>query len=255
MLEYSSMRIDILTLFPTMFYGALQESILKRAQQRGLLHLIIHQIRDYALDRHQMTDDVPYGGGVGMIMKPEPVFRAVRAVLGGTQAPVILLTPQGRTFTHAVAQELAQHPRLMLICGHYEGIDERVRESVITDELSIGDYVLTGGELAAMVIVDAVARFVPGVLGAAEGAHDDSYAGGLLEGPQYTRPPVFEGRQVPETLLSGDHARIARWKHAMALQRTLARRPDLLEIASLSAEDKALLQEFRRTLDEPDVAE
>ena len=165
MLLYSQMRIDILTLFPTMFCGALQESMLKRAQQRGLLHLIIHQIRDYALDRHQMTDDVPYGGGVGMVMKPEPVFRAVRTVLGGTQAPVILLTPQGRTFTHAVAQELAQHPRLVLICGHYEGVDERVRECIVTDELSIGDYVLTGGELAAMVVVDAVARFVAGGAG------------------------------------------------------------------------------------------
>jgi tRNA (guanine37-N1)-methyltransferase len=246
------MRIDILTLFPTMFYGALQESILKRAQQRGLLHLVIHQIRDYALDRHQMTDDVPYGGGVGMIMKPEPVFRAVRAVLGTAVAPIILLTPQGRTLTHAVAEELAQHPRMLLICGHYEGIDERVREYGITDELSIGDYVLTGGELAAMVVVDAVARFVPGVLGAAEGAHDDSYSGGLLEGPQYTRPPVFEAWQVPDILLSGDHARIARWKRAMALQRTLARRPDLLKTASLSTEDKTLLQEFRRTLGEPD---
>jgi tRNA (guanine37-N1)-methyltransferase len=248
------MRIDILTLFPTMFFGALQESILKRAQQRGLLNLVLHQIRDYALDRHQMTDDVPYGGGVGMVMKPEPVFRAVRTVLGGTQAPVILLTPQGRTFTHAIAQELAQHPRLMLICGHYEGVDERVREHVVTDELSIGDYVLTGGELAAMVVVDAVARFVPGVLGAAESAHDDSYSAGLLEGPQYTRPPVFEDAQVPEVLLSGDHARIARWKRAMALQRTLMRRPELLRTASLSAEDEAALREFQRTLGELDAA-
>ena len=246
------MWIDILTLFPTMFYGALQESILKRAQQRGLLNLVIHQIRDYALDRHQMTDDVPYGGGVGMIMKSEPVFRAVRAVLGAADAPVILLTPQGRTLTHAVVAELAQHPRMLLVCGHYEGVDERLREHVITDELSIGDYVLTGGELAAMVVVDAVARFVPGVLGAAEGAYDDSYGDGLLEGPQYTRPSVYEGWRVPEVLTSGDHSRVARWKRAMALQRTLARRPDLLETASLSAEDKVILQEFRRTLSEPD---
>lgn len=249
------MRIDILTLFPTMFCGVLQESILKRAQQRGLLHLVIHQIRDYALDRHQMTDDVPYGGGVGMMMKPEPIFRAVRAVLGSTQAPVILLTPQGRQLTHAVAEELAQHPRLMLICGHYEGIDERVRQHIVTDEISIGDYVLTGGELAAMVVVDAVARFVPGVLGAAEGAHDDSYAGGLLEGPQYTRPPEFDGLTVPDVLLSGHHARIARWKRAMALQYTLARRPDLLHTASLNVEDEVLLREFRCALGEPDVIE
>ena len=249
------MRIDILTLFPTMFFGALQESILKRAQQRGLLTLVIHQIRDYALDRHQMTDDLPYGGGEGMILKPEPVFRAVRSVLGSATAPVILLTPQGRQLKHAVVAALAQHPRLVFICGHYEGIDERIRRHAVTDEISIGDYVLTGGELAAMVVVDAVARFVPGVLGAAEGVHNDSYAAGLLEGPQYTRPSVFEGWEVPDVLVSGNHALIARWKRDMALQRTLERRPDLLEEAALTVEDLTALEKFRRTLGEPDVME
>jgi tRNA (guanine37-N1)-methyltransferase len=249
------MRIDILTLFPTMFFSALQESILKRAQQRGLLTLVIHQIRDYALDRHQMTDDLPYGGGEGMILKPEPIFRAVRSVLGDAKAPVILLTPQGRQLKHTIVEELAQHPRLLLICGHYEGIDERVRQHVVTDEISVGDYVLTGGELAAMVMVDAVARFVPGVLGAAEGAHNDSFAAGLLEGPQYTRPPVFEGRRVPDILSSGNHAMIALWKRTMALQRTSERRPDLLEEAALTGEDVDILKQFRRTLGEPDVME
>ncbi|HOU12155.1 MAG TPA: tRNA (guanosine(37)-N1)-methyltransferase TrmD [Anaerolineae bacterium] len=247
------MRIDILTLFPTMFFSALQESILKRAQQRGLLTLVIHHIRDYALDRHQMTDDIPYGGGEGMILKPEPIFRAVRSVLGDAAAPVILLTPQGRPLNHTVVEELAQHPRLLLICGHYEGIDERVRQHIVTDEISIGDYVLTGGELAAMVLVDAVARFVPGVLGAAEGARNDSFADGLLEGPQYTRPPVLEGRAVPDVLLSGNHALIARWKRARALQRTLERRPDLLAAAALTDADVDMLQQFGRTLGEPDV--
>lgn len=249
------MRIDILTLFPTMFFSALQESILKRAQQRGLLTLVIHHIRDYALDRHQMTDDIPYGGGEGMILKPEPIFRAVRSVLGDAAAPVILLTPQGRPLNHTLVEELAQHPRLLLICGHYEGIDERVRQHIVTDEISIGDYVLTGGELAAMVLVDAVARFVPGVLGAAEGARNDSFAAGLLEGPQYTRPPVLEGRAVPDVLLSGNHALIARWKRARALQRTLERRPDLLAAAALTDADVDMLQQFGRTLGEPDVME
>ncbi len=249
------MRIDIFTLFPAMFFSALQESILKRAQQRGLLTLIVHSIRDYALDRHQMTDDLPYGGGEGMILKPEPIFRAVRSVLGQATAPVILLTPQGRPLKSALVQELAQQPRLLLICGHYEGVDERVRRYLVTDEISIGDYVLTGGELAAMVLVDAVARFIPGVLGAAESAHHDSYASGLLEGPQYTRPLVFENWAVPEVLVSGNHARIARWKRTMALQRTLERRPDLLEGVMLTGEDVEILKQFHRPMDEPDAME
>jgi tRNA (guanine37-N1)-methyltransferase len=247
------MRIDVFTLFPTMFSGPLQESILKRAQECGALTILLHQIRDYALDRHQMTDDTPYGGGPGMVMKPEPIFRAVRTVIHDPNTPIILLSPQGRTFTQTVAQELAAQPRIALLCGHYEGVDERVRQNLVTDELSIGDYVLTGGELAAMVVIDAVARFIPGVLGAAEGALDDSYATGILEGPQYTRPASFWGMDVPEILRSGDHAAVARWQRKMALRRTLTRRPDLLTEAGLSEEDRRLLAEVESELGEPDA--
>lgn len=224
------MRIDILTLFPAMFSAPLQESILKRAQRRGLLTILLHQIRDYALDRHQLTDDIPYGGGEGMVMKPEPLFRAVETILGEKKSPVILLSPQGRPFNQRVAQELAQQRRLLLICGHYGGFDERVREHLVTDELSIGDYVLTGGELAALVIVDAVARWIPGVLGDSASAQCDSYSEGLLEGPQYTRPAVFRDWEAPAVLRSGDHAAIARWRHQQSLQRTRLRRPDLLAL-------------------------
>ena len=248
------MRIDIFTLFPAMFLGPLQESILKRAQERGTLSIFLHQIRDYALDRHQMTDDVPFGGGQGMVMRPEPIFRAVRSVFGDTPTPTVLLSPQGRRFTQAIARDMAREPRIALICGHYEGVDERVREHLATDELSIGDYVLTGGELPAMVVVDAVARFIPGVLGADAGAEDDSFASGLLEGPQYTRPATFATWDVPEILRSGNHAAIARWQRRMALQRTLLRRPDLLEQADLSAEDRRLLDEIAAALSEPDAA-
>lgn len=248
------MRIDVLSLFPGVFLSPLQESILKRAQQRGLLTIYLHQIRDYALDRHQTTDDIPYGGGQGMVMKPEPIFRSVRSILGEDRAPIILLTPQGRRLTQAIAQELAQEPRLVLLCGHYEGVDERVRQHLVTDELSIGDYVLTGGELAALVVIDAVARLVPGVLGAKESAIEDSFASGLLEGPQYTRPPIFEEWSVPEVLRSGDHAAIARWRRRMALLRTLNRRPDLLKHSDLSPEDQALLEAFNHQRTEPDEA-
>jgi len=252
MIELPKMRIDIFTLFPAMFLGPLQESILKRAQERGTLSIILHQIRDYALDRHQMTDDLPYGGGQGMVMKPEPIFRAIRSTIGSTGTPVILLSPQGRTFTQAIAQELAQQPRIAFLCGHYEGVDERVRQHLVTEELSIGDYVLTGGELAAMVIVDAVARFIPGVLGAANGAHDDSYTSGLLEGPQYTRPATFEDWSVPEVLRSGNHAKIARWQRKMSLKRTLERRPDLLAGGALSPRDRQLLEEIQQDSGELD---
>ena len=252
MLEYFSMRIDIFTLFPAMFLSPLQESILKRAQQRGTLNVILHQIRDYALDRHQMTDDLPYGGGQGMVMKPEPIFRAVRHVMGTHDAPVILLSPQGRRFDQALAYELAEEPRLALICGHYEGIDERVRRHLVTEEISIGDYVLTGGELAAMVVVDAVARLLPGVLGAQDGAQDDSYASGLLEGPQYTRPAVFEDWAVPDVLRSGDHAAVRRWHRMAALRRTLKRRPGLLKEAALSDEDLDMLSTIESEIGEPE---
>ncbi|MDF1513316.1 MAG: tRNA (guanosine(37)-N1)-methyltransferase TrmD [Anaerolineae bacterium] len=222
------MRIDIYTLFPSMFSGPLQESILKRAQQRGLLNIIIHQIRDYAFDRHQMTDDAPYGGGEGMLLKPEPIIRAIECTIRDKETPIILLTPQGKRFDQTVAETLAQQPAIALLCGRYEGVDERVRQLVITDEISIGDYVMTGGELAAMVVVDAVARFLPGVLGAEHGAEHDSFASGLLEGPQYTRPAVFRTMEVPAVLRSGNHAAIDRWKADRAQERTKERRSDLI---------------------------
>ena len=187
-----------------------------------------------------------------MVMKPEPIFRAIRSTIGTTGTPIILLSPQGRTFTQAIAQELAQQPRIAFLCGHYEGVDERVRQHLVTEELSIGDYVLTGGELAAMVIIDAVARFIPGVLGAANGAHDDSYTSGLLEGPHYTRPAIFEDWSVPEVLRSGNHAKIARWQRKMSLKRTFERRPDLLAGGALAPQDQQLLIEIRQEVGEPD---
>ncbi|MCS7249150.1 MAG: tRNA (guanosine(37)-N1)-methyltransferase TrmD [Anaerolineales bacterium] len=240
------MRFDIFTLFPEVLKPYLQTSILQRAQQRGLIEVHLHNIRDYATDKHRITDDEPYGGGGGMVMKPEPIFAAVESVLGSPPVcPVILLTPQGRVFNHQIAQHYATYPAVALICGRYEGIDERVREHLVTDELSIGDYVLSGGELPALVVLDAVSRFLPGVLGDPEGALDDSFASGLLEYPHYTRPAEFRGWKVPEVLLSGDHARIARWRREQALLRTWQRRPDLLERANLSQEDLAFLERLR----------
>jgi len=223
------MRFDIFTLFPESLFSYLNASILKRARQNGLIEVRLHNIRHWAVDRHRMTDDLPYGGGGGMVMKPEPVFAAVEGVLGAPPAcPVVLLTPQGRTFNQKMAAELANLPRLALLCGHYEGVDERVRQHLVTDEISIGDYVLTGGELAALVVLDAVARHIPGVLGDPQGASRDSHATGLLEHPHYTRPAEFRSWRVPEVLLSGDHARIARWRQEESLKRTRQRRPDLL---------------------------
>jgi tRNA (guanine37-N1)-methyltransferase len=254
------MRFDIFTLFPQMFQGPLTESILKRAVEAGLLELHVHDIRAYATDKHHVCDDYPYGGGAGMVMKPEPVFAAVESVLGtvagglspvegsdelstspGPAVPVILLTPQGRLFTQSVARELAGFPRLALICGHYEGVDERIRERLVTDEISIGDYVLTGGELPAMVLVDAVARLVPGVLDG-ESTVQESHADGLLEYPHYTRPPDFRGWRVPDMLLSGHHGQIAAWRRRQSLLRTLRRRPDLLAKAPLTERDRAYLK-------------
>ena len=237
------MRFEIFTLFPEIFAGVFDESILKRACEAGLLEISLHNIRDYAEGKHRVTDDYPYAGGGGMIMKPEPIFAAVEAVLGAPpQIPVILLSPQGRVFNQDIAFELAQHPHLALICGHYEGVDERVREHLATDEISIGDYVLTGGEIPAMIIVDAVARLIPGVLGDPAAPTKDSHASGLLEGPHYTRPAEFRGWRVPEILLSGNHAQIAAWRRREALRRTLERRPDLLAKANLSEQDRAFLE-------------
>lgn len=245
------MHFDIFTLFPAMFAGPFDDSIIKRAREAGIVSIALHNIRDYAEGKHLITDDYPYGGGGGMVMKPDPIFRAVEAVLGLEEAsaahpvkppqPVILLTPQGRKFDQSVALELADHPRVALICGRYEGVDERVRQHLCTDEISVGDFVLSGGEIAAMVVVDAVTRLLPGALGQEHGADDDSHATGLLEYPHYTRPPDFRGWKVPEPLLSGHHANVARWRRQQALRRTWQRRPDMLETAWLTQEDLAFL--------------
>jgi tRNA (guanine37-N1)-methyltransferase len=241
------MQFDVFTLLPEAFPAYLDSSMLQRARQRALIEVRLHNIRDYARDKHHTTDDMPYGGGGGMVMKPEPVFAAVESTLGPRAAcPVILLTPQGRVFSQRVAEELSHHNRIALICGRYEGVDERIRRRLATDEISIGDYVLTGGELPALILIDAVARLLPGVLGDPDGASDDSHASGLLEYPHYTRPPDFRGQSVPEILLSGDHARIARWRREQSLLRTLARRPDLLDKADLSKEDRAFLEKAKR---------
>ena len=252
-----AIRFEIFTLFPEVFEPYLQTSILHRARQRELVEVRLHNIRAWTTDRHHITDDEPYGGGGGMVMKPEPIFAAVEGVLGSPPAcPVILLSPQGRVFTQAVAQELAtpamqsaetKNPyRLALLCGRYEGVDERVLEHLVSDELSIGDYVLTGGELAALVVVDAVMRLIPGALGDPDGAWDDSHASGLLEYPHYTRPPEFRGWRVPEVLLSGDHGRIAKWRREQALLRTYLRRPDLLANAQLSDADRKILESLEK---------
>jgi tRNA (guanine37-N1)-methyltransferase len=251
------MRFDVFTLFPEIFAPYLEASILQRARQRGLIEVHLHNIRDWTTDRHHITDDEPYGGGGGMVMKAEPIFTAIEAILGSPPVcPLILLTPQGRLFTQAVAIELAspaqtpidpdsplrtENARLALLCGRYEGIDERVRQYLVTDELSIGDYVITGGELAALIVIDAVTRLIPGALGDPDGAMDDSHASGLLEYPHYTRPAEFRGWRVPDILLSGDHGKIARWRREQALQRTWQRRPDLLAKATLTKEDMKFL--------------
>jgi len=242
------LRIDVLTLFPEMFNGPLQTSIVGRAQTAQIIEVHLWDIRDFTEDKHRQVDDYPFGGGAGMVMKPEPVFAAVRHVLGGDDAPVVLMTPQGETFDHALAEELSQEDRLILLCGHYEGIDERIRQSLVTREISIGDYVLTGGELPAMVVIDAVVRFLPGVLGEASAVHTDSFAQGLLEYPHYTRPRVYEDMEVPEVLLSGDHQRIADWRHCEALRRTLLRRPDLLDKLALAPRDIEILKAIRAEL-------
>lgn len=238
------MRIDILTLFPAMFSAYLNESILRRARTAGLIALHVHNIRDYAGGKHRVTDETPYGGGGGMVLKPEPIFAAADAVVAAGppgRPKVILLSPQGRPLTHAVATELAAESWLLFLCGRYEGVDERIREHLADDEISIGDYVLTGGELAALVVIDALARHVPGVLGDEHAAQRDSYANGLLEGPHYTRPETFRGWNVPEVLRSGHAERIRRWRREQALRRTWRRRPDLLLTAELDEADRLFL--------------
>jgi tRNA (guanine37-N1)-methyltransferase len=235
------MRIDVLTLFPQMFETPFDSSIFKRAADNGLVELNLVNIRDFTHDKHHTADDYPYGGGAGMVLKPEPVFEAVESLKTGEDSgdlPIILLTPQGRPFSQQIAAELAQYRRLALICGHYEGVDERVREHLATDEISIGDYVLTGGELPAMVVIDAVVRLLPGVLGSEESPEEDSHAGGLLEYPHYTRPPVYRGWEVPEILLSGNHGEIARWRREQMVRRTRERRPELLDKAQLGNDEK-----------------
>jgi tRNA (guanine37-N1)-methyltransferase len=250
------MRFDILTLFPGLFDGVFSESIVRRAIDAGQVSVNLHNIRDYATDKHRVTDDMPYGGGGGMVMKPEPIVYAVEDILGAdlvrrqketgqVEVPVILLTPAGRLFNQKMAREFERYGQLVMICGRYEGVDERVSELVVTDEISIGDYVLSGGEIPAMVIVEAVTRLVPGVLGDMRAMIEDSHAHGLLEYPHYTRPAEFRGLRVPDILVSGHHAQVERWRREQALRRTLERRPDLLENADLSPADRRFLASLK----------
>lgn len=243
------MQFDVFTILPEVFPIYLDTSMLKKARERGLIDVRVHNIRDYTHDRHHTTDDTPYGGGGGMVMKPEPIFEAVESVLGlatphlqPLPVPIILLTPQGRVFTQRVAEELSQYEHIALLCGRYEGIDERIREHLVTDEISVGDYVLTGGELPAMLLIDAVSRLIPGVLGDPTGAADDSHSMGLLEYPHYTKPPEFRGWKVPDILLSGDHRKIEKWRREQALTRTFYKRPDMIEKAELSEKEQKFIE-------------
>ena len=246
------MRIDILSLFPAMFDGPFGDSITKRAIENGIIDIHITNPRDYTDDKHHQVDDSPFGGGSGMVMKPEPMFRAVNDVLAKTNIKnrrIRLMSPTGKTFTQEKAKELASYDQLVFICGHYEGFDARIVEHIPDEEISIGDYVLTGGELPAMVIVDAVSRMLPGVLGSEESAPTDSFYDGLLEYPQYTRPREYEGMKVPDILISGDHAKIDAWRRKEALRVTLLKRPELLETANLSEKDKKILDELRESIE------
>ena len=273
------MQFDVFTLLPEIFPSYLDSSILKRARQKGLIDVRVHNIRDYTHDKHHMTDDTPYGGGGGMVMKPEPIFEAVETVLGiaplptqpkpfdqthivptlfregrpDSNIPIILLTPQGRVFNQRIAEELSRHEHIALLCGRYEGVDERIREYLVTDEISIGDYVLTGGELPALTIIDAISRLLPGVLGDPTGAEDDSHSMGLLEYPHYTKPPEFRGAKVPDVLVSGNHAKIEKWRREQALTRTFNKRPDMLEKAELSKEDIKFVEHLKSKVQDDNV--
>lgn len=241
------MRIDILTLFPEMFTGPFSSSILKRARERGLIEINLVNIRDFSTNKHHTVDDAPYGGGAGMVMGPEALFRAVEHVTGQSGRPpsrIVLMCPQGRPFNQEIARDMALEKNLVLICGHYEGIDERVREALVTDEISVGDYILTGGELPAMVLVDAVVRLIPGVLGEASSTEEESFVTGLLEYPHYTRPREFRGQTVPDVLLGGHHEEIRKWRRRQSLLRTLERRPELLAQVELTGEDKEILKKI-----------
>ncbi|MGA3206813.1 MAG: tRNA (guanosine(37)-N1)-methyltransferase TrmD [Syntrophales bacterium] len=240
-------RFDILSVFPEMFESPLSHSILKRAQEKGMAEIHLHDIRDYAEDKHRMTDDAPYGGGGGMVMKVEPIDRALASIVPSRDnALIALLTPQGETFNQKIAEEMSRYFRIVLVCGHYEGVDERVRDHLVDREISIGDFVLTGGELSAMVIVDAVTRLIPGVLGNYDSASYDSFSTGLLEYPHYTRPGSYRDWRVPEVLLSGNHREIESWRRKESLRRTYLRRPDLLEKIELSDEDGKTLEDIKK---------
>lgn len=243
------MRIDYLTLFPEMFEGVLNHSILKRAQDKGMLAVNTVNFRDYAENKHNQVDDYPFGGGQGMVLKPEPIFNALESLQQTSETRVVLMCPQGEPFTQEKAQELSEAEHLVFICGHYEGYDERIREHLVTDEISIGDYVLTGGELPAMTMTDAIVRLIPGVLGNQQSHEDDSFQDGLLEFPQYTRPREYRGMNVPEVLLSGNHARIDAWRREQKLLRTYRNRPDLLDKAELTEQDQDILKRYRKGIE------
>jgi tRNA (guanine37-N1)-methyltransferase len=262
------MRFDIFSLFPAMFDAIFQESIVRRAIEAGLVEIYLHNIRDYAPGRHQVTDDVPYGGGGGMVIKPEPVAYALEHILGADllssqhasgeiTVPILLMTPVGRPFEQSSAHSLQRYERIAILCGRYEAVDERISELFVTHEVSLGDFVLSGGEIPAMAVVEAVTRLVPGVLGDMRALVEDSFSSGLLEYPQYTRPPKFRELEIPEVLLSGDHARVARWRHEQSLKRTYERRPDLVDEAQLSRPDRLYLgtlqaQRIGAALDSPE---
>lgn len=242
------MKIDVITIFPKMVEAGLAEGVVGRAKTAGVVDIVVHNLRDFTTDKHHVVDDVPFGGGPGMVMKPEPFFAAVKSITEtrGTPDAVVLLTPAGERFSQAGAKRLSEKGHLVFLCGRYEGIDERVREALATEEVSIGDYVLSGGEVPALAVIDAVARLIPGVVGDDQSVEADSFTRGLLDYPHYTRPAEFAGRQVPEVLLSGHHAEIRRWRRETALQRTVERRPDLLATADLDADEKAWLEQANR---------